>query len=184
MLDEGIDVIPKEMDIAEDIQSHFDYHIPLLDRQVKRLQDNLSAFLRQQAEAKRIQEIKQAEAERTRILEQQKQTIHLTEQEIVQSDWWQHVKDDRELSTSHQLGVIVYLKELNEARFVISKVCEFLINHYDASAERHRSGLYKIISDVGLFLQDLENEGRIRFVKRVGNMERLYEVVDPYLLNT
>src|SRR5699024_9285371 len=94
------------MDIAEDIQSHFDYHIPLLDRQVKRLQDNLSAFLRQQAEAKRIQEIKQAEAERTQILEQQKQTIHLTEQEIVQSDWWQHVKDDRELSTSHQLGVI------------------------------------------------------------------------------
>lgn len=172
LLDEGIDLIPKEVDIAEDIQNHFDYQIPLLDRQVKRLQNNLSAFFHQQAEAERIQK-----------LEQQKQTIHLTEQEIVQSDWWQHVKDDRRLSGAHQLGVIVFMKELDEPRFVISKVCEFLINHYEASAERHGSGLYKIISDVGLFLQDLENEGRLQFVKRVENMDRLYRVLDPYLLN-
>lgn len=183
LVDEGIDVIPKEIDIAEDIQKHFDYQIPLLDRQVKRLQDNLSKFFHQQAEVKRIQQFERAEAKRIQQLEQQKQTIHLTEQEILQSDWWQHVKDDRKLSTSHQLGVIVYLKELDEATFVISKVCEFLINHYEASTERHGSGLYKIISEVGLFLQDLENEGRLQFVKRIENMDRLYRVLDPYLLN-
>lgn len=181
LADEGIEVIPEAIDIAEDIQNHFDYQIPLLNRQVKRLENSLAAFYHEQAEAEGKKQFERIEAERLQKLKDEKQTIYLREQEIVQSDWWQYVKDDRKLSEAQQLGVIVYLKELAEPRFYISKVCEFLIHHYGATAERHGSGLYNILPDVGQFLQDLEDEGRIRFLKRVENMDRLYEVMDPFL---
>lgn len=179
LLDEGITNIPQSVEIDKDIQSHFDYHIPLLQRQVDRLKNKLAAF-NHELEIKRRREREVVQAQKA---DQIKADSLLKAEAMSKSAWWLSVRCDTGLEEDLQLGIIVYIKELGSTSFTASSACEYIVTYHNASSSTFSSGTYKVFPDVCMFLDELVMVGRLQHEKKIAGQDRSYKIVDPFLLN-
>lgn len=168
---EGIDYIPMEIVLPNDIKTHFEYDVPLLDRQVARLRGQIKSWIEIQ-EHQRLQAMMK---ESERIEKQRIKELSETRRQI-QANF--KVDKHVELQEEFQLAIMVYLQELTTARFSASEVCTDLVINHGAPKDRYSSGRYAIFPDVCRYLEALTEKGMLKFIEKKWNMDRMYERVE------
>lgn len=186
LADEGIEHIPDEIHMPSDIQNHMDHGIPLLDRQLIRLNALIAT---KQAE---VQLKAAAERERRAIEERMKRNeqevlsqsiLANRKEELATSDWWSEVQGNTDLELKWQLGAILCIKELDKQEFLASEITKTLVTRYGAPRDTYPTGKFKIYPYVCLFLGYLTQLKKLQFIEKKVNMDRVYKVVDPFLLD-
>lgn len=176
--EEGINEIPSSIICPHDIQEHFDYDIPLLNRQVLRLKSMIKVFLEEQRRKqlrKSVLEQEKAEKTKRQKYANMQQSIRMKTHSFIRN------QKDFNLKESYQLGIMVYLYDLSSQKFRTSDVCEHLVKYHGANSSRFSSGKYKIFPDVCMFLEHLESKGIIDLIKVKGNMDHVYTILNVEL---
>lgn len=169
LVDEQIEVIPKEVEVPKDIQLHFDYDVPLLDRQIGRLRTIIGQFIREQEKLR-------LEKERQEIAMQQKRKkreVAKRRTDMLESDY---IEGSLELAPSLQAGILIYLEDLTRKEFLASEICHYLVGYHDAPADRFTSGNFKIFPPVCIFLERLVARKILVFAGRKGGIDREYQM--------
>ena len=173
--DEGIKNLPVELEIPRDIQQHFDYLIPLLERQVQRLKRLLSEVFQEKERQRKKMMLK----EREKIQQRKREEIASRKQEISEEMGW--LKDTHQnLDKPLQLGVMVYLESLNTTYFRASEVCKDLVEYHHAPNDSYSSGRLTIFPDVCLFLEYLVQQGILEFMRKQDGVDRVYRIISDH----
>lgn len=188
----NLDDIPESIEISKDIQLHIDNKMPLLDRQINRLKNQISD-LNLQKEMKNLNQglsrgfnLKKTQ-KKIGIKDRREKEPHNHDKfkkdklAISETKWWKAIKSNADLDNRLKLGVIMYL--FGKKTIVASDICDYLVEDHGAPAERRQSGYYVIFSYVCIFLEELVKLEKLNFSRRVKGIDRIYEVVDPFLLN-
>ncbi|MBT2218606.1 DUF3895 domain-containing protein [Virgibacillus dakarensis] len=168
LADEGIKGIAPTLELPGDIQRHFDYDMPLLDRQVKRLREIVNAFLMEQARKREEEEriAKEADYARRRQLVASKM-----------KKWNMNTSNPLlQLDDQLQEGVMLYLTNLEQSYVTASEICEELIQFHGAPNDTFSSGRYKVFPHVCSYLESLCEKGILEFMGKRGAIDRVYEV--------
>lgn len=171
LADEGVEKIPSGLEIPKDIQQHFDYNVPLLDRQIKRLKELIADFDREQYNLLLLRAMEEEEAQK----QKKKQELIARREELLQNQSW--YADMKQLEPWYQAGVIVFLEKVAEREFLATEVCRHLINYHEAPDDRYSSGTYKIFPYVCIFLDYLVECGELAFLGKRRGIDRLYRLV-------
>jgi hypothetical protein len=165
---QGIKEIPAEIDIPQDIQEHFSYDVPLLDRQVTRLRQRINDYKREQA---RLREQREREA----FLKRQ----HTYVQESGPPADQQAASTQR-LSTKleHNYRQIVLLYTSEHQTLSAKEVTIHLIRHHGAPSDTFIGGRPKMYPLVCMFLDELAAKGILRLKEKVGMEDRIYSVIN------
>lgn len=170
LADEQIYEIPNEIEVPKDVQLHFDYDIPLLNRQILRLKRMIAMHLKE-IEEERVQQ-QRLEKEMKR---QKKESAMVSRREaMLQSREWKHGIG---ISVEEQAGIMIFLEDLDKTTFLASNVCEYLVAYHGSSGEKYSSGSFKIFSFVCIFLEELVRNGQLQFVAKKYGMDREYALV-------
>lgn len=164
--------LPTDYPLPSDIQAHMDYDVPLLRRQMDRLNEGLRVY------KQTIQE-EEEKKERDASLRIHHKLLYT----VKHSDWWNQLKSTSPLDENLKIATIVYCMQKTDNQVLASHVCECLVTEHHASEKKYSSGTYEIFPLVCMFLEELAGLGRIRFMQKVNGLDRLYEFVDPYVRN-
>lgn len=186
LADEGIRQISEELDIPSDIQLHMDHSIPLLNRQLIRLR--ALVMVKQVEERTKIVAEQEKEIIEKRIRENQEGLLLQNiladrKEELANSNWWVEVQGNTDLEPEWQLSVILCIKELGKQEILASEITKFLVKRYGAPRDAYPTGKFKIYPYVCLFLGYLTQQQKLQFIEKKVNMDRLYKVLDPFLLH-
>lgn len=176
LADEYIEEIPISITIPEDIKRHLDSDVPLLDRQINRLNQTIAAHFkevdRKQREKKMLDE-EEAEKQKVVLLNNVKEKLaHQLARGTMIS-----LNAKLDLDEKLQLGVMTYLYSLEESLVSANVVSEDLVVYHSASDDRFSSGTLKVYPNVCVFLEYLKDEGILEFVKKVGIADRIYRIL-------
>lgn len=179
LADEGIRNISDEIHIPSDIRRHLDCAIPLLDRQLVRLKALIVATeAKEQAKKVIEQRVKKAQLESS----WQRELVDRKE-ELANSDWWSEVQGNTDLESEWQLSVVLCIKEISKEEVLASEITNRIVKRYGAPRDTYSTGKFKIYPYVCLFLGYLTKEKKLQLVEKKVNMDRLYQVLDPFLLD-
>lgn len=179
LADEGIRNLSNEIDIPSTIQQHLDLAIPLLDRQLVRLKALIVAAEAKERVKKEVkQRVKEAQLESA----WQSELVDRKE-ELVNSDWWTGVQGTTDLELDWQLSVILYMKEIRKEEVLASEITNGIVKRYGAPRDTYPTGKFKIYPYVCLFLGHLTIRNKVKLVEKKVNMDRVYQVLDPFLLD-
>ena len=168
---EGIDHIPTDVIIPEDIKEHFEHDIPLLERQLIRLKDQIAIAMRNREQ----EQFKALMLEREKEARQQKEEF-AAKRELIRQSF--RVDQSVDLHEDYQLAIMFFLHELSDPQFMASEVCANLVHHHGAPEEIYSSGRYKIFPHVCKFLESLTEKEVLKFVGKQSNMDRMYSIVE------
>lgn len=166
LADEGIGQIPASL--PNDIQAHLDYEIPLLGRQISRLKKLIQVKMEQEQQR------------RKEALEREKQNrLSQTKNRSIQEyNSLSPIKRSSPLDEELEIGVIHFIYTWPESDFAAEDVCEFLVQEYDAPADRFSTGKYRIFGHVCIFLESLVKAKKIEFIRKDNlTMERFYHIL-------
>ncbi|MGY0691851.1 DUF3895 domain-containing protein [Virgibacillus sp. FSP13] len=177
LVSEGLDKIHPDVQIPNDIQTHLDLNIPLLDRQVVRLKKKVAELYQEQERQQRLvvmQEREKAQKQREEEYAKKRQAVaeKLEIGEVISHG------TDIQLEQKLQLAVMVFLESLTEPQFFASEVCEELVTIHAAPGDTFSSGKYKIFPHVCSFLENLTEQGILAFVGKQGAVDRVYRTID------
>lgn len=166
----GIRNIPEELEIPSDVQLHFDYNVPLLDRQVRRLKQRVNDYMRNL----KIQRLEQERHEKE-LNEKRKREVYTRDREAirVKLGWGSKLNEKEYL----ELGIMIFLENSNQQQFLASEVSEELAAYHGASGERFSSGMLKIFPDVCMVLESLVKQQKLQFIKKQNGRDRVYRVI-------
>lgn len=175
--DENINEIPSALVIPDDIQRHLDFDVPLLDRQIIRLKQQLTAYWQEvdiQRRKKKIYEEKVGEKQRAEKYQKLKEAViaNLTEGKL------QWSAAPTSLNKDLQIGVLTYLYSLSEPIFSAKEICKNLVAYHGASSQTFSSGTLRIYPDVCIFLEALKGKGFLEFVEKTGLEDRIYKILE------
>lgn len=162
--------LPADYPLPTDIQAHIDYDVPLLRRQMIRLNESLRVY-------NQTMEEEEQKRERDGFLKDHNKRLHT----VKHSEWWNQLTSTSPLDEYLKLATIVYCIQKLDNQVLASHVCDFLVTHHNASGKKYSSGTYEIFPSVCMFLEELVGLGRIRFLRKVNGIDRLYELADSYL---
>lgn len=175
--DESINEIPSAFVIPDDIQHHLDFDVPLLDRQIIRLKQQMTAYwqeIHRQRREKKIYEEKVVEKQRAEKYQKLKEAViaNLTDGKLQ----WSIASTS--LNKDLQIGVLTYLYRLSEPIFSAKEICKNLVAYHGASSQTFSSGTLRIYPDVCIFLESLKGKGFLEFVEKTGLEDRIYKVLE------
>src|SRR5690625_5032176 len=168
---EGIDHIPTDVIIPKDIKEHFEHDVPLLERQLIRLKDQIRMSIKNREQER----LKALMVERERIARQREEEFAEKRQLIRKSF---SIDQNIDLQKDYQLAIMVFLQELSDSQFMASEVCADLVHNHGAPKGTYSSGRYKIFPNVCKFLESLTDKGVLKFVEKQSKMDRMYRIVE------
>ncbi|MCL6570884.1 MAG: DUF3895 domain-containing protein [Bacillus sp. (in: Bacteria)] len=161
--------IPNDLKLAKDIQQHLDADVPLLERQITRLQREIFAYQNKREENSSkdiITTIPEPAYVPLGIVEEQA-SFELFETSIKES-----VNPNQLSPTSNfQDAINRYLQEGVESARLIS---ELLIKHHGAGNRRYITGKPRVYLEVCQYLEGLVYEGKLILVNENGKDDRVY----------
>lgn len=186
--DAGIHDMPKALHIPEDIQTHLDLDLPLLERQVSRLRDLMTQYESEQM-ARFYKHAPNPTKAPVNTHKQKKQDkiaiddLQAQKESLLASEWWEFSKSTTGLIEELQLMIVIYIKHFPINEFEVNALCETLVTDYGAPNDTFATGRYKMYPEVVMFLDDLVNLGKLQLKEKHFQEDRRYRVTDPFLVN-
>ncbi|MFA2762566.1 DUF3895 domain-containing protein [Bacillus paranthracis] len=170
-----VDFIPDDLVVPSDIQEHFDLGLPLLDRQIVRLKEEIRIH---NSSMKK----NQFELDNVDLLEVEEEQFSLFDEEIddiskVQSYRVEPVSDDKNvlyrcLSFVEQEFILTFIEKFNSIS--TRQLCEFMIKEIASSDKRYATGKPHIYVYVCSYLDFLVSKGKLNYVENMDYMDRVY----------
>ncbi len=170
-----VDFIPDDLVVPSDIQEHFDLGLPLLDRQIVRLKEEIRVH---NSSMKK----NQFELDNVDLLEVEEEQFSLFDEEIddnsqVQSYRVEPVSDDKNvlyrcLSFVEQEFILTFIEKFNSIS--TRQLCEFMIKEIASSDKRYATGKPHIYVYVCSYLDFLVSKGKLNYVENMDYMDRVY----------
>jgi len=179
--DEGIDVIPADIELSKDIRDHLNVDLPLLDRQVRRIKDAIRDIETAKKMESLLSEVAQlaTKPNKRKSIEKEEAIKHpstLSNEKInlMNSSYWKEIQGCTDLKENLQLGVILFLNKYKNKEVLASDITESLVKYHGADRDRFSTGKYKIYPYVCMFLEHLVDLDKLLFVKKIGQRDRVY----------
>ncbi|HDR4600561.1 TPA: DUF3895 domain-containing protein [Bacillus cereus] len=170
-----VDFIPDDLVVPSDIQEHFDLGLPLLDRQIVRLKEEIRIH-------NSLMKKNQFELDNVDLLEVEEEQFSLFDEEIddnsqVQSYRVEPVSDDKNvlyrcLSFVEQEFILTFIEKFNSIS--TRQLCEFMIKEIASSDKRYATGKPHIYVYVCSYLDFLVSKGKLNYVENMDYMDRVY----------
>ncbi|KAB7630280.1 DUF3895 domain-containing protein [Bacillus sp. B4-WWTP-NA-D-NA-NA] len=170
-----VDFIPDDLVVPSDIQEHFDLGLPLLDRQIVRLKEEIRIH---NSSMKK----NQFELDNVDLLEVEEEQFSFFDEEIddisqVQSYRVEPVSDDKNvlyrcLSFVEQEFILTFIEKFNSIS--TRQLCEFMIKEIASSDKRYATGKPHIYVYVCSYLDFLVSKGKLNYVENMDYMDRVY----------
>lgn len=173
LADTDIDGVPPVITIPDDIQSHLDSEIPLLDRQVKRLKQQIAAYWKEVEEQSLRNKIRAEEQEEKQRVKDYQELKAILSANIASGQV--QINTGSSLNDSLQIGMLTYLYSLSEPIVSAREASESLVAYHGASSQTFSSGTLRIYPDVCSFLEALKAQGFLEFVEKIGLKDRIYK---------
>ncbi len=167
-----VDFIPDDLVVPSDIQEHFDLGLPLLDRQIVRLKEEIRVH---NSSMKK----NQFELDNVDLLEVEEEQFSLFDEEIddnsqVQSYRVEPVSDDKNvlyrcLSFVEQEFILTFIEKFNSIS--TRQLCEFMIKEIASSDKRYATGKPHIYVYVCSYLDFLVSKGKLNYVENMDYMD-------------
>lgn len=171
-LERELPMLPEELkyDLAKDIQLHLSIPVPLLDRQMQRVKQQLNKY--NGREIVREQPKKVLKTIASSFEEEEKGPVNLFNEPIVTPNRKQSINNPYILPFSYREHVTKYLQEGVRSTRII---CELLIKKHQASKKRYTSQKPKIYASVCFYLDYLVQQGEVVFIGTDNLDDRYYE---------
>lgn len=156
---------PEDLPIPKDIQEHLDANVPLLERQINRLQKLKSDYFRKQQNV--IDEAKQ-QISYSAIPDEE---FNLFNMEIVEETANKPIKINLN-ENNGQLEEIVY-QLVNRGIYGVMDICHILINDFGIHSERYKTGRPKLIVQIVNILDKYVEQGEF-IITEDSNIENRY----------
>ncbi|WES09769.1 DUF3895 domain-containing protein [Bacillus paranthracis] len=170
-----VDFIPDDLVVPSDIQEHFDLGLPLLDRQIVRLKEEIRIH-------NSLMKKNQFELDNVDLLEVEEEQFSLFDEEIddnsqVQSYRVEPVSDDKNvlyrcLSFVEQEFILTFIEKFNSIS--TRQLCEFMIKEIASSDKRYATGKPHIYVYVCSYLDFLVSKGKLNYIENMDYMDRVY----------
>ncbi|SDZ63346.1 Protein of unknown function [Evansella caseinilytica] len=161
-------LLPEGYAFPDDIQRHFDAKVPLLNRQLKRMKQQISSFLDDRRSLPRPQKAVAGQRDDAEAIAEQLETTLFNEDPLS----FRGTVHPYPLAAEWQQAALSYINEgVTSARIV----CELLIKNEQAPAARYASQCPKIYVPVCFFLDSLVRAGALTYTGSRNVADRYYK---------
>lgn len=174
----ALSYIPENFIFTKDIKEHIENDVPLLERQLKRLKNQIAAFELNNEFSRRKKTTELFETSKNHELVQEDFQDQFTFDFDKKNDQLPGEKETTingfDLSNKVKDLVIMYLDEdVSSVRII----CELLIRKHSIPNERYITNKPKIYPYVCLFLESLVIKENVRLIETKGHDDRIYELI-------
>ncbi|KEK17887.1 hypothetical protein BAMA_10390 [Bacillus manliponensis] len=182
-ISEVFPTIPDNYIFPKDIATHLEAEVPLLDRQIKRLRDQIREFLLRRENQKEQQEQdadEQDEFDYKLTNEDEQFSFGLFDENVEFTK--QNIRNRSGYNKQESSSLSSYLKDeaLNYIKNNVSSarvICELLIKNHGAYSQRYTTGKPKIYVSVCSYLDSLVQDN-ILTVEKPDITDRAYQLID------